>query len=757
MSRRDKLNDAKAMRLAEGVAKGVKRNDAELAATELLRLPADQRGPWLDPVATLLLPAVTKAQAGRDVGRLHAWAVRLTAEPRLLDACGGAVPATAWALAWGALQSRDWPRGRWLLLRAIPDLDTSPDPATTALAAWVAAQGEPAADAFVASLPPALATALAGPTVPGQGPAPPALSAPATPAEAEAAVLRAVATLSWSGWTATVLRWCAQAEAAVAAAIAAPAARLAVVEALRRAASAWGHPAGADAGPGNGRAGHWGDAVAWLADLARTLQPAELPLAEVATAVRLAQIALPAKVSLDQPPPRGLEAALHLVVRTGTLVGMAMPLFDRADLAGLDVDGPGLTTSWIDLVTEVCTATKDPNACWFALRLLAAERDAAGPAVPPRLADAIRDAIRHPAAWTAAWLALDDAARDDALVGLETRVPIDLAAAAIDACWDAVPPSERQRLAKAVGWLVERSSVRLPDRVDGERALYLHETALMARRLAFDGMPSISVYFEVLDRVGPELPSTQAVEEFCRSNRTVLDGGKASAAGRALWQRFQARCVPLGSSELEMALRLADGDGATREILALWFRHRPTHGDIHECRDVVDDVTQDEFGLFDGVLALSARDTAAGAAGALLYASCQRRPVAERRAWARSLQGLLDEHVGERTAEIEEAATEAAILLAKVPASKAKPSRKASSAPPEAKAKPARSAPTVPAAQPSTVPAAQPPTAPAAQRPTAPAAQPSTLPAAQPPADQPRPTRARRPRAVQPPLPFEEP
>ena len=192
------------------LATALARRDAERAVSALLRLPAPDRSAGLADAAPLFRATVAKEFREGSWSRLVFWAARAEREPRLLtlNAAADEEREARWALLWGAAHSREWARARLHLSAILAHL---PPPLATALQAYLAADGAPGPDLFLALRPPR----------PGR-PADPRLGydprqraarrgaaprAPARAEEVEPAVLASRALLGPAEFAATIEKW----------------------------------------------------------------------------------------------------------------------------------------------------------------------------------------------------------------------------------------------------------------------------------------------------------------------------------------------------------------------------------------------------------------------------------------------------------------------------------------------------------------------------------------------------------------------
>ena len=68
----------------ENLEKGLRRADAEVTVQALLRLPEDERSPFLEPAGVLFRAAVQTAHEAKDWSKLTFWGSRAEKIPGLM-------------------------------------------------------------------------------------------------------------------------------------------------------------------------------------------------------------------------------------------------------------------------------------------------------------------------------------------------------------------------------------------------------------------------------------------------------------------------------------------------------------------------------------------------------------------------------------------------------------------------------------------------------------------------------------------------
>ena len=221
------------MSALDDVSKGLRRNDAELAVSALLKVASAERESVLPAVGALFRQAVLEVHRRGEWSRGVFWAARAEKEPRLYG-----LPdsddhrAVLWALMWAAVISREFERAArlWALVR--PQVEAKAPALALAIEAHIASRGSP---------PPALIAALNVPEPdprlgrePTQSSSKLTLPAPTTLVSVESSVLAACSGLPWAQFADTVTTWVRTATPELARTIATLATSLAVRELLVR-------------------------------------------------------------------------------------------------------------------------------------------------------------------------------------------------------------------------------------------------------------------------------------------------------------------------------------------------------------------------------------------------------------------------------------------------------------------------------------------------------------------------------------------
>ncbi|HXD53924.1 MAG TPA: DUF6109 family natural product biosynthesis protein [Solirubrobacteraceae bacterium] len=222
-------------RAEEDLTKALRRGDLDLALASLEKLRRNLPPTALDKVGPIFRRAVADAHRTSQWARLQALAVREAGIPGLPAASGGPGEADAcrWALLWGCVRSRDFPRARSLAEALAPGLHAHP--ALARCLEEILDREGAISDDLLAALPESIRRAP-DPRL-GHDPPPVRPEAPRAPATAEAAheaVLLAAHRLTWAGLADLLGRWIAQASPAVASAIRKTALRVARREILSR-------------------------------------------------------------------------------------------------------------------------------------------------------------------------------------------------------------------------------------------------------------------------------------------------------------------------------------------------------------------------------------------------------------------------------------------------------------------------------------------------------------------------------------------
>lgn len=632
MSRKDKQQNQGNRRVHEDLRKAFLRRDAVLAAETLLQLPAAERAEFMPALVPLVAADIDKARAAADQPKLRAWAVRATADPRLLGPAADA--ERSWALAWAALLASDWPRGQQLLDAGLPEWRAAQDPWTRSLRHWVEAKGEPEAQAFAEQLPPALAELLAR-TQTAKPEADPPVARPTTSADVARQVL-AASLLPWPRCAETSLAW-SRDGLGLTAEIAAAAARVAVREALQR------HSANSP---------RWPEPLEWLADLSESIAPLLVPEELVTTALRLVSMARVDSPDTAEPPPRHLAAALRLVAPQPQLSSAALGLFahDQTKL----LDGKGLHAGWVRLIELLCSTTSDPKVVWFALRqmpLMAAQEFTC-----PALAAAFQRSLEASPS-KLALAALTGGDLDDNLADLVSFcLPVDLAASVLDALWSVAGERGRLAVAQAVLWLCERSSIQWPDQLAGADSRLLMLATVDARhRLCRSDGGDAEEYQDLLEYFASFYQSLARAGEHLKRNRPLSQGSVISAQGLAIWRKFQDRLVPLDLRYVAVALQVSPAADDARRAIHAFARVFVAPQDVVDLEAVVQAHTSLAGDELRELIDAARGETAPGAAEVFLDAVDLRAEESLQLRLAKAFLDQLAGHVGERTAAMGDA------------------------------------------------------------------------------------------------------
>ncbi len=615
--------------MQEDLRKAFARRDGQLAAEALLQLPAGERAEFLPVLVPLVAAEIDKARVAADLPKLRAWAVRATAEPRLLGAVADA--ERSWALAWAALLASDWPRGQQLLDAAIPEWRLADDAWTRSLRLWVQGRGEPEANGFAEQLPAKLAESLARVQV--AKPEPDAPVARPQTAEEVTRQLLAASLLPWARYAETVLAWSRDGQGYTGE-IAAVAARIAVREALQR------HLA---------NSARWAEPLEWLAELSEAIAPLLVPEELVTTALRLVSLARVETPDVTEPPPRHLAAALRLVAPQPQLSSAALGLFahDQTKL----LEPKGLNAGWVRLVELLCATTSDPKVAWFALRqmpLVAAQEFTC-----PAMAAAVQRSL-DASANKLALAALVGGDLDDNLADLVSFcLPVDLAAGVLDALWSVAGERGKLAVAKAVLWLCERSSIQWPDQLAGADSRLLMLATVDARhRLCRSDASDEEEYQDLLEYFASFYQSLVRAGEHLKRNRPLTQGSVISAQGLGIWRKFQDRLVPLDLRYVKVALQVSPDSQQVRQAIQAFARVFVTPQDVADLTEVVQGLATMPPDELRQLIDAARAETAPGAAEVFLDAVDSRADEAVQLSLANAFLDRLASHVGERTADM---------------------------------------------------------------------------------------------------------
>ena len=416
----------------EGLARAVAASNADEAAQHLVQLPAGpEREAAVSVAGRLIRAEVLRAFAGQKWDRLGFFAARVSKEPRLVDA--GAEPverdAVRWALLWGAIKGKVWPRAEAQLAALRPVLAA---PLAEALAAVISHQGSP---------PLELQRQLPAPPEPdprlGYDPrraAPRAeVTAPATAAEVDERVLALFATCDWASFAETIARWAEAAPDDVGRPMRAVAASLSVRELLTREGERALEPA----------------RFLCSQALAAGAPPELLP--DVRLALRRVFASLSGEVH-DVGPFNALAAAVRVAVAYPDL----RPLVKGA-VPGIKFDR-SVHERALELLGVVFAALPSAELVWRALRLAGAARDHDDSRTPKWLVQAIESQLDRGTELGDALGALEAKARVESLRAASMLVPIGLAERLVDHLWVRADVETREDLAMVLGDLLNRET-----------------------------------------------------------------------------------------------------------------------------------------------------------------------------------------------------------------------------------------------------------------------------------------------------------
>ncbi len=128
---------------AEDVLKGLRRNDAEVAVAALLKLPPEGRAPFAEPVGALFRASVVEAHARGDWSRLGFWVARAAKEESLAGPPSSDDAVRCWwALLWGAVRTKDFPRAELAWQRVEPLARSRAPALAEPMRAFVESQGQ---------------------------------------------------------------------------------------------------------------------------------------------------------------------------------------------------------------------------------------------------------------------------------------------------------------------------------------------------------------------------------------------------------------------------------------------------------------------------------------------------------------------------------------------------------------------------------------------------------------------------------------
>jgi len=650
MSRKDKQQAQQLSKLGDAIAKGLRRGDAELAAAELLRLPQAAREPWLAAVRQLVPAAVQTAHQQKIFAKLHAWAVKITDDNRLLPPTAPQRQQVAWSLLWGAVQQHDWQRVA-AIRQLVPRLTMGDDAATLSLVRWLDGEGEPDSAEFTQQLPVSLLE-IFGRVQPATAPLKiddSGWTRPHSVQEVTDAVLFCMASLPWPRFAVVALGWLQRPTEELDLAIAQCVARLALAQALRL------HLA---------RDTHWAHPWQILADLAERIAPQALPEPDLFRSLRLAQTALGAEFDVLEGPPVALKALLILCKNNPQLLTVSSGLLARANFSHLDhLDPDGAQAferrqrsleQWQRLSDNLLANHTPAAGIWFALRMLWRDED------PCRVAfwslqQACRQALTQPNELKAAWPSLPEQARMEILSVCSRCLAVDLASQMYDCLWLVADQRDREGILHGVIWLVEKSSLWIPERKAGSNTNLWRKAAEAARFELHCDAGDFDACDAAFQQLGPEFAELLDIPQLVDQNRLVVDGGPLSAAGRAIWQHFEQNMLELGKTALEMGYHAAENGLTKNRTLLAWLDRNRTLDGYKDCIELASDDAGMDFGEFDRASIDLLLGDAAGCAALLLEAAQREHSEIEQDRYTLAFIRQLDDHVGQWSPDMLEA------------------------------------------------------------------------------------------------------
>ncbi|HKY40641.1 MAG TPA: DUF6109 family natural product biosynthesis protein [Polyangiaceae bacterium] len=229
MSKADARRDKQLKRELENLERGLRRGSAELVLTAIAELSGAALASKLaEPARALLASDLEAACRKRDIARLSSWVRALGRDSSLLERWGAASDEQIWVLLWTSVKAQSYRQAEGLWGTLADRVRADAPELAIAIEAIIRSRGSPD-PALVPMLGPVDGDLLGiEPLRPRRSQA--ELTLPVEPAEAEARLLEARATASWSSFVASARHWLLSASPACAARLCAPLAELALLE-----------------------------------------------------------------------------------------------------------------------------------------------------------------------------------------------------------------------------------------------------------------------------------------------------------------------------------------------------------------------------------------------------------------------------------------------------------------------------------------------------------------------------------------------
>ncbi|MFY0566371.1 DUF6109 family natural product biosynthesis protein [Archangium lansingense] len=544
----------------EEARKHQKRGDLEGMLSALLRLPPSLREELLPSGAALLRQAVREQHRRGSWRTLSTLAVRVDAEPGLVER--GAAPEEAWAtywpLVWAAGRARDWERARRLWQPLTGPTRAHAPLLARAMDGWLSSDGSPSPELIAPALerlPPV--DSLLGIEPPSQRVS---LPPPRSLDEVEGALLALRALEPFPVFASRAEAWARAAPAEVARAIWELAGQLAARELWLRAAEGKEHAALSESASLLARAVREGGALEALS--VPTLQALRVVAAGLAQTV-ISRIE-------DAEPLCTLAQATALQPSAQPWVAQAM--------SGFRFEGAALPRA-LGLYQELLARIADAPL-WARAFLAWCEQNPEAPNAPGWLQEGLGRLVATKASSLLSWLGgAVPSERMELIECVASTCAPDLVESWVDVCWEGASEELRRELSEAVRILLDRSRMKQGGRqlerlLRGVRSLEDAERMLMevegAMEQVYSSMKLTGDGLRIWRRFAPRVLTYQVEFLEVAVRQAVSDAEAWDAAVRYL----EAHPGNTGHIEALRAMELSGREALARRILERWLERR---------------------------------------------------------------------------------------------------------------------------------------------------------------------------------------
>jgi uncharacterized protein DUF6109 len=547
----------------EEARKYQKRGDLEGILSALLRLPPPLREELLPSAAALFRQAVREQHRRGAWSTLSTQAVRVDAEPGLVekDAAPEEAWATYWPLVWAAGRARDWERARrlWQPLTG-PARAHAPLLAGT-MEGWLSSEGSPAPEIIAPALerlPPV--DSRLGIEPPSQRVS---LPPPRSLEEVEGALLALCALEPFPVFASRAEAWARAAPAEVARAIWELAGQLAARELWLRAAEGKGHTALSEPASLLARAVREGGAPEALS--APTFQALRVVAAGLGRTVV-------SRIEDAEP--------LCALAQAAALQPSARPWVVQA-VSGLRFEGAARPRA-LGLYQELLA--RSANAPLWARAFLAwCEQNPEAPNAPGWLQEGLGRLVATEASSLLSWLGgAVPSERRELIECVASACAPDLVESWVDVCWEGASEELRRELSEAIRILLDRSRLKQEGRqlgrlLRGARNMEDAERMLMevegAMEQVYSSMKLTGDGLRIWRRFAPRVLTYQV--EFLEE--AVRHASSDAEAWDAAVRYLEAHPGNPGHIEAIRTMDVLGREALARRILDRWLERRAAH------------------------------------------------------------------------------------------------------------------------------------------------------------------------------------